>query len=616
MSSAEPADGKGFVRPRLPDGFDDSRAAARRAEPDGWRFSPAARDGLWQALRSRRDIRRFRPDPVPEEILRRVLEAAHLAPSVGYMQPWRFVVIREELTKLRIRALAERERLRQAEHMDERARHFLELKIEGIREAPLGLCVLCDRREAPEEVLGRATIPETDLYSTACAVQNLWLAARAEGLGVGWVSFYRPAELRAVLGVPEGVEPVAFLCLGYPDERPVRPGLESAGWAARRPLEEHIFEERWRGERVEESPSSHDAGPLPGSSRRPLPAALAALVHAVSPTDSAAAVAARDRADELVKPVGSLGALERLVERWSAVTGHPPPAPLRAHILICTADHGVAARGTSLFGSQTSGEVAAAAARGETAIAVLARSRGDRLVVADIGLACPTPPGVLDRKVARGTADIAAGPAMSPEEVERAVLSGAALAGELGDADCLVVGEIGIGNTTAASALLGGLTGLRAEAVCGRGTGLDPAGLERKRRAIAEALAAHESATGDPYEILRRLGGLELAALVGAVLAAAAGRRPIVLDGFAVSVAALVAVRLSPPVGELLIAGHRSAELAHHLVLTELGLEPLLDLRLRLGEASGAALALPLIESAGRLHTEMATFASSGVRRS
>ena len=616
LSSRETAGGGGFIRPPLPDGFDDSRAAVRRAEPDGWRFSPAARDGLWQALRGRRDIRRFRPDPVPEEILHRVLEAAHLAPSVGYMQPWRFVVVREEVTKLRIRALAERERLRQAERMDERGRHFLELKVEGIREAPLGLCVLCDRREAPEQVLGRATIPETDLYSTACAVQNLWLAARAEGLGVGWVSFYRPAELRAVLGVPDGIEPVAFLCLGYPDERPIRPGLESAGWASRRPLEELVFEERWLGERVERSHSSRGPRPLPGSSSRVLPAAVAALVHAVSPTDSAAAVAARDRADELVKPVGSLGALERLVERWSAVTGHPPPAPLRAQILICAADHGVAARGTSLFGSQVSGQVAAAAARGETAIAVLARSRGDRLVVADIGLASPTPPGALDRKVARGTADIAAGPAMSPEEVERAVLTGAALAGELGAADCLVAGEIGIGNTTVASALLAGLTGWGAEAVCGRGTGVDPVGLERKRLAVAEAIAANESAEGGPYEILRRLGGLELAALVGAMLGAGATRRPIVLDGFAVSVAALVTVRLCPAVGELLVAGHRSAELAHHLVLTELGLEPLLDLRLRLGEASGAALALPLIENAGRLHTEMATFSSSGVARS
>jgi nicotinate-nucleotide--dimethylbenzimidazole phosphoribosyltransferase len=147
-------------------------------------------------------------------------------------------------------------------------------------------------------------------------------------------------------------------------------------------------------------------------------------------------------------------------------------------------------------------------------------------------------------------------------------------------------------------------------------TGVDPASLERKRLVVGEALAANEPAESGPYEILRRLGGLELAALAGAMLGAAAARRPIVLDGFAASVAALVAVRLCPPVGELLVAGHRSSELAHHLVLTELGLEPLLDLHLRLGEASGAALALPLIENAGRLHTEMGTFSSSGVARS
>src|SRR3954469_19024339 len=178
-------------RPPTPTGFDPSRAAERAADPRGWRFPVPEREAVQRVIAERRDIRRFRPDAVPEEVLRRLLEAAHRAPSVGLMQPWRMIVVEALETRIAIRHLAQRERLRQAERFDERARHFLDQKIEGIVEAPLGICVCCDHGDPEAEVIGRGTIPETDTYSTSCAVENLWLAARAEGLGVGWVSFYR-----------------------------------------------------------------------------------------------------------------------------------------------------------------------------------------------------------------------------------------------------------------------------------------------------------------------------------------------------------------------------------------------------------------------------------------
>jgi len=258
--------------------------------------------------------------------------------------------------------------------------------------------------------------------------------------------------------------------------------------------------------------------------------------------------------------------------------------------------------------------VAGAAARGETAIGVLARELGAELVVADVGLAGPRPDGVVDARVADGAADIAAGPAMSGDVLEAAVRAGHRIAGGLAErADVLCLGEIGIGNTTAAAALLAALTGRSPEQVCGRGTGLDAQGLARKRELVGAALEVNRPPAGAPLECLRRVGGLELAALAGAIVAGAQARRLLLLDGFAVGVAALAAVRLRPTCREWLVAGHRSAEPAHALVLAELGLEPLLDLRLRLGEASGAALALPLIEQAGRLHREMATFTEAGV---
>jgi nicotinate-nucleotide--dimethylbenzimidazole phosphoribosyltransferase len=608
-----------LTRPDLPPGFDASRARERREDPAGWRFSEAEVTAVGRAIAERRDIRRFRPDPLPDDLLRRLLEAAHRAPSVGLMQPWRFIVVRSPETKAAMQAIAARERLVQAEYLEARTRHYLDLKIEGIREAPVSVCVCCDRRSDGREVLGRHTIRDTDLYSTCLAIQNLWLAARAAGVGVGWVSFYRPDDVRALLGLPQEVVPVAWLCLGYPDERPTRPGLEAAGWDKRRPLEDLVYEERWGG-------PSPFLGPSPSGARRDLstrqggalefqpPVWLRELLEAVLPADATAALRVRDESDELVKPAGSLGALETALERWAAAAGGLPAGRPRAAVLVFAADHGVARQPVSLFPSRVGGQVAEAAARGETAIGVLARALGAELVVADVGLRDKRRRGLVERRVAEGSADISAGPALTVKQLKRAVLAGHELAtGFARSHDLLLLGEIGIGNTTVAAALLAGLTGLPPETVCGRGTGLDAQGLERKRAVVAAALAANPVMGAGPLECLRRLGGLEFAALVGAILAGAAARRLMVLDGLAVGVSALVACRLRPASRDYLIAGHRSAEPAHALVLRELGLEPLLDLRLRLGEASGAALAAPLMELAARLHGEMGSFADTAV---
>ncbi len=596
-----------LVRPPTPAGFDASRAAERAADPRGWRYRDDDRAAVYRVIAERRDIRRFRPDEVATDVLRRVLEAAHRAPSVGLMQPWRLIVVSALETRVEVRRLAQRERLRQADRFDERARQFLDQKIEGVVEAPLGICVCCDHGDPDTEVLGRGTIPETDVYSTACAIENLWLAARAEGLGVGWVSYYRPDDLRALLGIPARVDPIAYLCLGWPDERPQRPGLEAAGWSARMALDGVVMEGRWRGGPADPAPSAdHPAAARPAD---PAPARPAA-------PDRAAAICSRDRLDALVKPAGSLGALEALIERWATITGAPPPPAIHAGVLVCAADHGHVTHGTSLFDGDVSAQVTAAAARGETAVGVLARRGGHELLVADLGLRGPTPPGVVDAKVASASADMLAGPSLTPEQLDAALAAGAALCGRLaaGGIDCLVLGEIGIGNTATTAALACALTGAAPRLTVGRGTGLDAAGLDRKRAVVAAAIERH----GAPLaarDALLAVGGLELAALAGAILEALARRLPVILDGYAVGTAALAAVGLAPTAGEILVAAHRSSEPGHALVLAELGLEPLLDLRLRLGEASGALLALPIIEAAGALHREMATFAEAGVQR-
>ena len=210
-------------------------------------FSRADKSGLYKAIYERRDVRRdFLPEPVPEEILKQLLDAAHHAGSVGFMQPWSFIVIRDLHVKTSVKALFEQANQAAAQVFeDEKRELYSGLKLEGILEAPLNICVTCDPDRNGPHVLGRHSIRETDVYSTCCAIQNLWLAARAEGVGVGWVSIFDPAELRATLGIPANVIPVAYLCLGYVRQFLARPELESAGWLPRLPLEDLTFYDHW-----------------------------------------------------------------------------------------------------------------------------------------------------------------------------------------------------------------------------------------------------------------------------------------------------------------------------------------------------------------------------------
>ncbi len=207
-------------------------------------FTEADRDSLYAVLRARRDMRHFLPDPVEPEVLARLLEAAHLAPSVGLMQPWRFLRITDRALRARIHALVEEERVLTAAALGERSDEFMRLKVEGILECgELFVAALMDRRA--EHIFGRRTLPEMDLASVACAIQNLWLAARAEGLGMGWVSLFDPAELAKLLGIPPGGKPVAILCLGQVKAFYPRPMLEQEGWRQGRPLHEFLFENSW-----------------------------------------------------------------------------------------------------------------------------------------------------------------------------------------------------------------------------------------------------------------------------------------------------------------------------------------------------------------------------------
>lgn len=342
-------------------------------------------------------------------------------------------------------------------------------------------------------------------------------------------------------------------------------------------------------------------------------------IAAVRPVDAEAAAAAAGAMDGKVKPLRSLGELERLAARVAGIQRTATPHVDAPAIVVCAADHGIAASGVSAYPQEVTGLMLQGFASGTAAVGVLARQAGARLVVADLGVIEPpqVAPGhnqVLDRRVRAGTANSLEGPAMTLAEAEQAVAHGIGLAGLLIDegVDLVALGEMGIGNTTTASALTAALLGRDPARVTGPGTGVSGDALAAKVRAVDAVLRQHEAAKGT-WDVLARMGGLEIAALAGVVLGCAARRVPVLLDGFITTAAAVVAWRLAPASVDSMIAATLSPEPGHAVQLEELGLDPVLQLGMRLGEGSGATLAIPVVRSAVAVLREMGSFADLGL---
>lgn len=339
---------------------------------------------------------------------------------------------------------------------------------------------------------------------------------------------------------------------------------------------------------------------------------------AIRPADQEAVAAARERQERLTKPSGALGVLEDVAVQLAGIAGScPPPLPEPAAVAIFAADHGVHARGVTPWPQEVTAQMVANFLAGGAAVNAFAAQVGAEVVVVDVGVLAPLDPapGLLVRSVRRATADMTAGPSMTREEVVLAVEVGIEVARDLVVAGnrCLCTGDMGIANTTASAALIAAFTGTDAASVTGRGAGVDDATFERKIQVVRQALDLHHPDVSDPLGVLGAVGGLEHAALVGFLLGAAALRVPLVLDGVIAGSAALVAAALSPEATCAWVAGHRSSEPGHTVALSYLGLRPLVDLGLRLGEGTGALLALPLVQAAARALGEMATFDAAGV---
>ena len=342
----------------------------------------------------------------------------------------------------------------------------------------------------------------------------------------------------------------------------------------------------------------------------------------LGPLDADATAEVTAHLDALTKPPGSLGRLEGLAVQLAGITGDPTPTFVSRAIVVAAADHGVVEQGVSAYPSDVTPQMVANFLRGGAAINALARAVDAGLIVIDAGVAgrIPAVDGRADVRlvsapIRTGTSDMSVGPAMSRGEALRAVGLGIAVAAELArdGVDLLGVGEMGIGNTTAASAITAAMTGLAPQRVTGRGTGIDDATHRHKVDVVARALERNRPGPADPLGVLATVGGFEVGVLVGLMLCAASQRIPVILDGFITGAAALIAAGLAPGIESRLIAAHRSVEPGHAVVLERLGLRPLLELDLRLGEATGAALAMSLVDAAIAVRDGMATFDAAGV---
>jgi nicotinate-nucleotide--dimethylbenzimidazole phosphoribosyltransferase len=337
----------------------------------------------------------------------------------------------------------------------------------------------------------------------------------------------------------------------------------------------------------------------------------------IAPLDETTMQAARRRQDQLTKPQGSLGRLESLSIQLAGITAQPQPAIHQKVVTVMAGDHGVVAEGVSAFPQDVTPQMVENFLHGGAAINVLARHVGARVVIADMGVAVDIKPhpDLVVRKIGYGTQNIARGPAMNRAQAEQAILAGA----EIVEAqialglDVLATGDMGIGNTTPSAAIAAALTRRPAGEIVGRGTGVDDRGLERKVGVVERALQVNHPDGNDAVDVLAKVGGFEIGGLMGAILAAAAHRKPVVIDGFISTAAAMLAVQLVPLTHSYLIAAHSSMERGHRMMLDWLQLTPLLDLQMRLGEGTGAVLALTLLEASCKILSEMATFGQAGI---
>ncbi|MBQ0908612.1 nicotinate-nucleotide--dimethylbenzimidazole phosphoribosyltransferase [Flavobacterium sp. F-328] len=552
---------------------------------------------LDKIMQSRRDTRHFTADPVPDDVLAKALQAGNYAPSVGLTDATRYYTIHSAEVKKAIKKLFVAYDAKAIAQTDnhEQEQSYKALKLEAIEEAPVGLVIAYDRSVLNSFTIGTVGSNESIKFSAVCAAQNIWLSLTEQGYSMGWVSILNYHQFKQLLGLPEHIEPLGYFCVGKP-----------ATDYGKQPMLQQL---EWREKQSAAQVTTIDF-------LHPLEDVITPAVARQQSKNLSFETAIQFKIDQKTKPTASLGVLENLAKQIAVVFQTDSPKIIAPHLVVFAADHGIANHGVSAYPQDVTRQMVTNFLDGGAAINVFCKQNNIALSIVDAGVNYdfPTNTALIAAKIGKGTASFLNEPAMSSTELQLCFSKGSEIVRTIAQTNCNCIGfgEMGIGNTTTAAVLMSVLLQIPIEECIGLGTGIANEKLRFKQEIAKKALNNYTGPETLDSQ-LAYFGGFEIMQMVGAMLEAKAQNMLILVDGFIATVAFLVAFKKDPAVLHNAIFCHLSAEQGHQKIINYLGVRPLLQLDLRLGEGTGCALAFPLVQSAVAFLNEMASFESAGV---
>ncbi|MEA9412872.1 nicotinate-nucleotide--dimethylbenzimidazole phosphoribosyltransferase [Flavobacterium sp. PL02] len=551
-------------------------------------------------LKSRRDTRHFTNDEVPDEVIQNALQAGHWAPSVGLTDATKYYIIKSDEVKKAIKDLfldynKKAELLTDDEEQKER---YKSLKLEAIEEAPIGMIIAYDRSVLNNFTIGTVGSNEAVKFSSVCAAQNIWLSLTEQGYGMGWVSILNYYQFKKIIDLPENIEPLGYFCIGKPATNyNNQPMLQQLNWKQK----SETFD------CIEIKTVNESLIPKLDFDNKPKVEVKSSFKEAL-----------QHKIDSKTKPIGALGILEKLAFQIGTVFQTLEPEIMKPNIVVFAADHGIANHGVSAYPQDVTRQMVGNFLEGGAAINVFCKQNKIELSIVDAGVNYdfPTNANLINAKIAKGTQSFLHAPAMSETELQLCFLKGSEIVDSIAKtgSNCIGFGEMGIGNTSTASVLMSVLTGFSIEECVGKGTGVDDAKLIEKQKTLKKAIENY-SGQAELKQQLAYFGGFEIMQMAGGMLAAYKNNMLILVDGFICTVAFLVAYKINPDIKKNAIFCHSSAEQGHQKLLNYLEVKSVLQLDLRLGEGTGCAVALPILQSATGFLNEMATFENAGISK-
>ena len=551
-------------------------------------------------LKARRDTRHFTTDEVPDDVIKKALQAGHWAPSVGLTDATKYYIIKSAEVKKAIKDLFLDYNKKAEDLTDnpEQKKHYKSLKLEAIEEAPIGLIIAYDRSVLNQFTIGTVGSNEAVKFSSVCAAQNIWLSLTEQGYGMGWVSILNYYQFKKTLNLPDNIEPLGYFCIGKPATNyNNQPMLQQLHWKQKSEIPDCTEIKTITKNIV---PDLHLKPSLEVKFKNNFHQLL------------------QEKIDSKTKPIGALGTLETLAFQMGIVFETLEPKITNPNIVVFAADHGIANHGVSAYPQDVTRQMVINFLEGGAAINVFCNQNKIQLSIVDAGVNYdfPTNKNLINAKIAKGTQSFLHIPAMSETELQLCFEKGNKIIEDIAKtgSNCIGFGEMGIGNTSTAAVLMSLLTGFPIEECVGKGTGVDDKKLIQKQNLLKKAIENYNG----PDKLMQHLayfGGFEIIQMASGMLTAFENKMLILIDGFICSVAYLIASKINPNIKKNAVFCHCSAENAHQKLLNYLEVKPILNLDLRLGEGTGCAIVFPILKSAEAFLNEMASFESAGVSR-